>query len=129
MTFAKPARDPGRVHLLWLEAYNAGDLDGAMSFYETGACFVSKSGQVSAGAEGVRDAYRRILVNRPQIQVRVEKVISAGEDLALVIVPWSVSTPSADGKVQTLSGVATDVVRRQPDGRWLLVIDNPYGID
>jgi ketosteroid isomerase-like protein len=33
------------------------------------------------------------------------------------------------GSPLELAGRFTDVVRRQPDGRWLFVIDNPYGVD
>jgi hypothetical protein len=25
--------------------------------------------------------------------------------------------------------MATDIVRRQPDGDWMIVLDNPYGIE
>jgi len=35
----------------------------------------------------------------------------------------------ADGKAVTRSGIATDVARRQPDGTWLIVVDNPYGVE
>ena len=27
-----------------------------------------------------------------------------------------------------LSGITAEVARRQPDGRWLYVIDNPYAV-
>ncbi len=27
-----------------------------------------------------------------------------------------------------MSGESTDVLRRQPDGRWLIALDNPWGV-
>ena len=35
----------------------------------------------------------------------------------------------ADGSEVNLTGQTSDVVRRQPDGTWLLVIDNPFGCE
>jgi hypothetical protein len=39
-------------------------------------------------------------------------------DIGLLVVDWAVGE---------LSGTATDVVRRQGDGGWRYVIDNPHG--
>lgn len=32
---------------------------------------------------------------------------------------------SADGKPLSMSGKTSEVLRRQPDGRWLYIIDHP----
>jgi ketosteroid isomerase-like protein len=32
-----------------------------------------------------------------------------------------------DGNDVSMTGLTSDVVRRQPDGNWLFVIDNPIG--
>ncbi len=34
-----------------------------------------------------------------------------------------------DGKPVTLASQAKDVVRRQADGSWRYVIDNPFGVE
>ena len=36
---------------------------------------------------------------------------------------------AADGSEVNLTGQTSDVVRRQADGTWLLVIDNPFGCE
>jgi hypothetical protein len=38
-----------------------------------------------------------------------------------------VSGIDADGKPFTANGKSMEVVRRQPDGTWRFVIDNPHG--
>jgi ketosteroid isomerase-like protein len=40
---------------------------------------------------------------------------------------WSVIGTDPDGKPVTMSGRSADVVRRQADGTWKFVIDNPRG--
>jgi ketosteroid isomerase-like protein len=42
---------------------------------------------------------------------------------------WSATAPGPDGKPVTVTGNNVEVVRRQPDGTWLFVIDNPRGAD
>jgi len=34
---------------------------------------------------------------------------------------------ASDGTVHEARGKAVEVVRRQPDGRWLFAIDDPFG--
>jgi ketosteroid isomerase-like protein len=70
--------------------------------------------------------YRITFSNKPQMKFDIRKVIPAGDDLALVIVSWTSVLSSDEAKV--LSGTATDIVRRQADGTWKLVLDNPYGV-
>ena len=34
-----------------------------------------------------------------------------------------------DGKAVSMAGQSTEVVRRQPDGTWRYVVDNPYAVE
>lgn len=42
---------------------------------------------------------------------------------------WRLQGTAQDGTAFDLSGRTADVLRRQPDGGWLMAIDNPYGTD
>jgi ketosteroid isomerase-like protein len=77
----------------------------------------------------LRDVYRVTFSNKPQIKFRVRKIVPAGDDLALVVVEWRSKAVSPVGEVRLWAGTATNIVRRQPDGSWKLVLDNPYGIE
>jgi uncharacterized protein (TIGR02246 family) len=121
------ARTPEALHPLWVQAHNRGDLDSMMGLCEPEVCFVTWSGSIVAGAEAVRETYRAILATQPHMEpgARVE-VIGCGADLCLVLFRWTSRAARADGP-KTFGGLATDIVRRQSDGRWLLVLDNSYG--
>jgi ketosteroid isomerase-like protein len=54
------------------------------------------------------------------------QAILAG-DIALSIATWTLKGTGPDGKPIQMEGTTTDVLRRQADGRWLFVIDNPWG--
>ena len=114
------------VHAAYLKAFNAGDIEATVACYEPQACLVSKSGRIARGAAELREVYRITFSNKPQMKFEIRKVVPAGDDLALVIVDWTSVLSSGEAKV--LSGTATSIVRRQADGTWKLVLDNPFGI-
>jgi ketosteroid isomerase-like protein len=53
-------------------------------------------------------------------------VVESG-DLAVAYGEWTFrGGTDPDGNAVNLEGRATDVMRKQPDGSWLDVIDDPY---
>ena len=44
-------------------------------------------------------------------------------DLALTHSKWRLEVPGSDA----MEGTTAEVVRRQPDGSWKYIIDNPFG--
>lgn len=123
------AQNPAEVYATYLKAFNAGNIDATLACYEPQACFMSRSGRAAYGPEELREVFRVTFSNKPQMKFNLRKVIPAGEDLALVVVEWRSKAVSAEGEVRLWSGMATDIVRRQPDGNWKIVLDNPYGIE
>jgi uncharacterized protein (TIGR02246 family) len=123
------ARTPEKLHPLWVQAHNMGDLDGMMALCEPDVCFVTWSGCSVAGTDAVRQAYRAILETKPRMELgSTVEAIECGADLCLVLFRWTSTASLPDGTSKTFGGVATDIVRKQPDGRWLLVLDNSYGV-
>ncbi len=120
------ARTPEEVHQRWLQAINDGDLDALMGLYEPEATVAFGPGQVAAGLAAIREGNQQLLALRPRFELGVAQVLVAG-DLALLLSPWSMTGTGPDGAVLELRGITSDVVRRQPDGAWLFIIDNPMG--
>jgi ketosteroid isomerase-like protein len=61
-----------------------------------------------------------------QMTSDVRKVVE-GAGLATVLNRWTLEGAQPDGTPLRLGATSADVVRCQPDGRWLLVIDDPWG--
>jgi uncharacterized protein (TIGR02246 family) len=122
-------QNPADVYSAYLKAFNAADIDATLACYESQACFLARSGRAARGAAELREVYRVTFSNKPQMKFNIRKVVPAGDDLALVVVEWRSKAVSPAGEVKLWSGTATDIVRRQPDGAWKLVVDNPYGIE
>ena len=121
-----PANTPQEVANLIGQGLGSGDLDGIMALYEPSACLVAQPGRVLQGAAAIREGISSFIAMKPTMTGESRTVIQA-DDLAIVYTNWSLSGTSPDGGAVNMSGHSTDVMRRQPDGRWLCVIDNPFG--
>ena len=47
----------------------------------------------------------------------------------LVYSDWTFKASGPDGSPVNLGGTVIDVLRNQTDNSWLIVIDNPWGIE
>ena len=74
-------------------------------------------------------AQAKRLAIKPKFTIEVKAVQSGDGGLALLRAKWNATGTGPDGKPMTVSGNSTEVVRRQPDGTWRFVIDNPHGAE
>lgn len=117
------ARAPEQVHALFAAYATAGDVDGLVSLFEPDALLIPQPGVEARGPQQLRDACAALGAMGARFDVRTDAVHVSG-DLALMTNTWTATTPTGD----TFGGRTTEVVRRQPDGRWLAVIDDPKWI-
>jgi len=116
--------DPEELGRLFAERVNAGDLEGVLSLYEESATIVSPDGASASGSDAIRERLEGLLAMAPQITPTSSRAVMAG-DVALMSNRWRMSLGGGDGAPTGLDGASTEVARRQPDGSWLYLIDNP----
>jgi ketosteroid isomerase-like protein len=104
---------PEDLSRLFVERANAGDVDGLVALYEQNAVLAFPPGEVIIGSWAIRQAYKRLLADRPTFTAGEQQPVLRCGDLALT------STHLVGG------GATVEVARRQPDGTWLWVIDQP----
>jgi len=114
-----PAGRPLEVHSLFLEAFNHADVEALVALYEPNAIFSTASG-IAVGHDAIREAYQQILSDGGQMELETRTVLDSGDGLVLLHGAW---TFRRGGTIN--SGMSTEVVRRQPDGTWLFVLDEP----
>ncbi|MGE5683716.1 MAG: YybH family protein [Nitrososphaerota archaeon] len=110
------------------EGINNGDLDSLMKLYEPGACFASQPGMLAKGPEGIGECLGSFIDKNGKLDLTVKRILKT-KDIALVTTEWSFNGTDRDGKHVHISAKSADVLRQQPDGTWLFVIDNPWGTD
>ncbi len=114
-----PADNPSSVHALFLDAYNRGDADALAALYEPGAVLVTGDETVT-GSEAIRTAYERMLARHGRMELETRSVVESGQGLAVLHASWTLHISES-----VAGGISTEMVRRQPDGGWLFVIDEP----
>jgi uncharacterized protein (TIGR02246 family) len=119
---------PEQVLQSIVEGINAGNLEALMTLYEPEAAFATQPGNLAHGLPGVQGALAGFLSMKGKLDLKVIRVLEAS-GLALVITVWSFTGTGPDGQQVNLATKSADVLRRQPDGSWRLVIDNPWGTD
>jgi uncharacterized protein (TIGR02246 family) len=122
------AATPEQVLASIVTGINSGNLDSLMSLYESEAAFATQPGSLAPGAPGIREALTGFISMNGKLDLEVTRVLEA-DDLALVIGVWSFNGTGPDGEPVHLAASNADVLRRQTDGSWRFVIDNPWGTD
>lgn len=107
-------------------AFHNGDIDGIMRTYEPGAVVVGEPGVPISGTPALRAMFADFIAAQAHFTFLDHEVIQA-EDIAVHLTPWRMTGVAPDGAALAASGLSVAVLRRQPDGRWLMIIDNPYG--
>ena len=107
---------------------NSGNVESLMPLYEREAAFATEPGNLAPGAPGIHEALSGFISMRGKLDLDVTRVLQA-DDLALVIGVWSFDGTGPDGEPVRLESRNADVLRRQTDGTWRFVIDNPWGTD
>ncbi len=102
-------------------AFAAGDVDGILTTYETGAIVVGQPGVPVSGDAALREMFEQFIAQGATFTYGAHDVVLAG-DVALHLMKWTAPTPNGD-----VTALSVAVLRKQPDGNWKMVIDQPFG--
>jgi uncharacterized protein (TIGR02246 family) len=120
-----PARTPEETHALIEAAFNAGDLEAFVQVYEEDAQLIAPpTGERVSGREEIRASARPVFDLHPTAEIEVLQKLET-DGLALTQARWRLLGTESDGTLVELAGRGTIVSRRQADGTWLIVLDNP----
>ncbi len=114
--------DPSQSNATFASIFNEGrNMDAWLSLYEPGATLLGGP-QPAIGHAAIRHALTELAKMPGEIRSRVNYSEVNG-DIAVTRADYRIVN---EGKV-VAEGSAIEVLRRQADGRWLFVIDNPVG--
>jgi ketosteroid isomerase-like protein len=115
------ATEPRQLIDLFATYFNSGDIDGLATLYEEkDVVFVRADGQPVEGKVEVLQFLRRFAGTARY--TAIDGAVHIAGDVALLAIKWTMEGPNA-----TLSGISSDVARRQSDRTWKFVIDSPWG--
>jgi ketosteroid isomerase-like protein len=108
------AMTPEDITRLFVQRSNAGDAVGVAALYEPDAVMAYPPGETTVGRAAIQKLWENVLAHAPHFEPEQPLPTLISGNLALT------STPPKDG-----AGARAQVVRRQPDGSWLRLLDRP----
>jgi len=114
MTEYEKARQPEDITRLFVERSNAGDAAGVAALYERDAVVAYPPGGQTTGRAAIQALWEKVLSHGMHFEPEPPLPTLISDDIALT------STVARDG-----TGVRVQVLRRQPDGSWLRLLDQP----
>lgn len=118
-----PAMTPAEIPALFAKLLNSGDLEGLSAMYEPDAVLAGNP-EPARGIAQIRAGLEGMVASKPTIHFGNTTVLQSG-DLALLHSTWTLSGSGPDGPVE-MSGMTSEVVRRQADGSWKYILDDPF---
>jgi uncharacterized protein (TIGR02246 family) len=109
------------------EAFNRGDLEAVLDFYEETAVMVVEPHRLATGKAEIRAAYEWIFANIKGTATQEKTHVIQTGDTALFSSKWNFKGVMVNGNSVSRESYASVVLRRQPDGGWRIVVDNSWG--
>ena len=107
-------------------AYRDKNIERVMQSYEEQTNVVFERGQPVEDIDQIQAMFEGSFAFNPAFEYSGHEVYVSG-DLAIHIAPWTMTGKTPDGQEIGDTGLSVAVLRRQANGEWLIVIDNPYG--
>lgn len=119
------ATTPDKTTAVFIYYYNQGNIDNLINaYYEQNAVIAESPGKIAQGA-ALKNALKPYFALNGKISGETRHTL-INEDIALLILDWTVDYTDETGNPAKYSGTSTDVVRKGADGIWRCIIDNPH---
>jgi len=121
MNLPKRAED---AHATLAAAFNSGNVATVLQMYDTTGIIVSEPGKPVSGNDKFEESIKAILSIKGKMEIKTVYCLQTG-DIALGRSEWSIS----EGDEVKISAKGIEVMKRQSDGGWKIVIDQAFGAE
>jgi ketosteroid isomerase-like protein len=119
-------RQPADMNAAFAAAYNSGRIEELLALYEPEALLVGQGDARRHGLDAIRAELEGLLALGGHMVSTNLYALTVG-DVSLLSAEFRLEARAPDGTPRIVEGRTAEVVRRQPDGRWLYLIDHPSG--
>lgn len=109
------------------DAFQRGDIGRVMASYEPEATVVFNPEAPVADRTALTEMFEGMAAANPQFTYYAGHEVTVQGNLAMHISPWTMTATTPEGQPFSQSGLSVAVLRKQANGEWLMVIDNPHG--
>lgn len=112
---------------LMTAAFHQKDMEGIMASYESGGAVMFEPDKAITDPEAIQQMFAGFFQINPNFTYPKGHQVYIANDIALHIAPWVMTGMTPDGTKLSESGLSIAVLRKQLNGDWLMVLDNPNG--
>ncbi|WP_422351047.1 YybH family protein [Flagellimonas sp.] len=107
-------------------AFHNKDIDGIMTTYDSSAMVVFEPERPISDKRELKETFLGAFAINPKFTYSGHEIYVTG-DSAVHLAPWTMLGTAPDGTKIEQSGLSIAVLRKQEDGSWLMIFDNPHG--
>ncbi|OUR59572.1 hypothetical protein A9Q74_17535 [Colwellia sp. 39_35_sub15_T18] len=108
-------------------AFHQKDMRGIMASYENGGAIMFEPGKAITDPDVIQKMFEGFFQINANFTYPKGHEVYIANDIALHIAPWVMTGNTPDGTELSESGLSIAVLRKQTNGDWLMVLDNPNG--
>ncbi|MFI1773322.1 YybH family protein [Thalassobellus citreus] len=108
------------------KAFQNKDIDGVMACYEPNAVVVFEPESPISDTTILQNMFTGMSKANPVFTYSGHEVFITG-NIATHIAPWKMTAKAPDGTDIKQNGLSVAVLRKQENGQWLMLLDNPHG--
>jgi uncharacterized protein (TIGR02246 family) len=125
---SKLAAQPEDCSRVLVAALESGDIDLSVALYESSAVLFKKSGETMTGLDAIRENNAGVIALKPKFTIAfITATLSGDGSLATNRMKAELEFTKPDGQLVKTNVDTLEVLRKQADGSWRYIIDDPYG--
>ncbi|WP_207423888.1 YybH family protein [Desertivirga brevis] len=105
-----------------------GNLEGALSCFDTNAVYIEQDGQEIRGLDNIQKSLEHLCSWKPSIKGSRQKFTIVG-DMALWMDKWTLEAVMPNGEPVLMNGATSCLMKKNSEGLWLWLVDNPFAAE
>ena len=118
---------PESIHALFEKWMNEFNVENLMDLYEPEAFIIERNGKIISGHNNIQKHLKQFLSFKPKIRINCLET-STSDDETVAVSEWMFTGARPNGDFVEGSGQSYDIIRRQPDKTWKIVVYNPWSL-
>jgi uncharacterized protein (TIGR02246 family) len=117
-------KTPQDAHATLAAAFNTGDVNTVLNMYDVTGIIVPEPGKPVSGKTEFKQAIEAILSIKGKMEIKTVYCLQTG-DIAVGRSEWNIT----DGNDIKVSAKGIEVMKRQADGTWKIIVDHAFGAE
>ena len=117
---------PREMNAKFAEAFNSGAVENLLALYEPDAILINQNGESLKGLSAIKDELQKLLSFGGEMISENQYAFQNG-NIALLRAKFVLKAINERGKSFEVIGHTSEIVRQQPNGNWLYIVDHPFG--